>query len=244
MEPLFFPVTQKKASQAGIGRSSDANKNALFPTQLRNLRKEKGVSQDELSKILGVSKSTVGLWETGDTLPDARSLHDLAVYYEVSADYLLGLSDVKTSDMAVRSICEYTGLTEESLDFLHGLIADRDQNGVYPAGFTDDMYSPKRLVNDLLCYRDGIVFRDMVEFCDGINNILDYIDKFDPKLTIIRDAVSRGDIYRGKGIESLTFDQLAELKIEHAKSGFLRTLDEIASLWKTAIEETLDKNQE
>lgn len=116
MEQLFFPVTQKKASQAGIGRSSDANKNALFPTQLRNLRKEKGVSQDELSKILGVSKSTVGLWETGDTLPDARSLHDLAVYYEVSADYLLGLSDIKSYNAHPRIACELTGLSEEAFN--------------------------------------------------------------------------------------------------------------------------------
>lgn len=115
MEQMFFPVTQKKASQTGVERSSAANKNAIFPTQLRDLRREKGVSQDELSKILGVSKSTLGLWETGDTLPDARSLHDLAVYYGVSADYLLGLSDVRTANTDVRAICEYTGLCNESI---------------------------------------------------------------------------------------------------------------------------------
>lgn len=118
MEQMFFPVTQKKASQTGVERSSAANKNAIFPTQLRDLRREKGVSQDELSKILGVSKSTLGLWETGDTLPDARSLHDLAVYYGVSADYLLGESGVKTANPEIQATCKYTGLSEESINVL------------------------------------------------------------------------------------------------------------------------------
>lgn len=118
MEQMFFPVTQKKASQTGVERSSAANKNAIFPTQLRDLRREKGVSQDELSKILGVSKSTLGLWETGDTLPDARSLHDLAVYYGVSADYLLGDSGVKTANPEIQAICKYTGLSEGSINVL------------------------------------------------------------------------------------------------------------------------------
>lgn len=118
MEQMFFPVTQKKASKTGVEWSSVANKNAIFPTQLRDLRREKGVSQDELSKILGVSKSTLGLWETGDTLPDARSLHDLAVYYGVSADYLLGESGVKTANPEIQAICKYTGLSEESINVL------------------------------------------------------------------------------------------------------------------------------
>lgn len=92
MEQPFFPVTKREAERQGIPFSSNANKNAPFPSQLRELREKKGISQAALAKILGVSKSTVGLWETGDTLPDAKSLRDIAEYFEVTADYLLGLS--------------------------------------------------------------------------------------------------------------------------------------------------------
>lgn len=92
MEQPFFPVTRREAERQGIQYSSERNKAASFPTQLRALREGKGVSQSVLSKALGVSKSTVGLWETGDTLPDAKSLHDMAEYFGVTADYLLGLS--------------------------------------------------------------------------------------------------------------------------------------------------------
>ena len=129
MERLFFPVTQKKASQAGLEHSSVANKKALFPTQLRDLRKEKGVSQEELSYVLGVSKSTIGLWETGDTLPDAGSLHDLAVYYGVSADYLLGLSDIKTNKAHPRVVCELTGLSEEAFKAIWAISCSEQKYG-------------------------------------------------------------------------------------------------------------------
>lgn len=118
MERMFFPVTRREAERSGIPYSSEANKNALFPSQLRELRKEKGVSQDTLSKALGVSKSTVGLWETGDTLPDAKAICDLAKYYGVSTDYLLGRTTVKAPDYAVQYICEYTGLSECAVETL------------------------------------------------------------------------------------------------------------------------------
>lgn len=118
MEQLFFPVTRREAERQGLGYSSEKNKNAQFPSRLRKLREEKGVSQSVLSKKLGVSKSTNGLWETGDTLPDAKAVQDLAKYYEVSADYLLGLSDTKSASSDIRGICEKTGLDERIVKYM------------------------------------------------------------------------------------------------------------------------------
>lgn len=119
MERPIFPTTQKEAKKSGKAYSSADNKAAIFPTQLRELRAKKGISQEGLSKVLGVSKSTLGLWENGDTLPDAKSLHDLAIYYGVSSDYLIGLSKVPTSNVDVKAICEYTGLSSETVSFLN-----------------------------------------------------------------------------------------------------------------------------
>lgn len=93
MSRQIFPVTRKEAEKQGISYSSENNRNSQFPTRLRELREGKGIPQITLSQVLGVSKSTVGLWENGDTLPDAKMVHDLAIYFDVSADYLLGLSD-------------------------------------------------------------------------------------------------------------------------------------------------------
>ena len=118
MEQTFFPVTRREAERAGVQYDSKKNKNAGFPSRLRELRKGKGVSQDVVSKELGVSKSTLGLWETGDTLPDAKAICDLSTYYGVSADYLLGKTRTSTTDIKIKKICESTGLSEKAIESL------------------------------------------------------------------------------------------------------------------------------
>ena len=122
MERLIFPVTKKEAEKSERKYSSENNKNALFPSQLRELRKEKGISQETLARDLGVSKSTIGLYETGDTLPDAKTLHDLAVYFGVSSDWLLGLSKTRSNDIDVQKICKKTGLSEHAVTSIIDLV--------------------------------------------------------------------------------------------------------------------------
>lgn len=105
MERLIFPVNKKEAEKSERKYSSEKNKNALFPSQLRELRKEKGISQETLARDLGVSKSTIGLYETGDTLPDAKTLHDIwRSTLAVSSDWLLGLSKTKSTDIDVQKL--------------------------------------------------------------------------------------------------------------------------------------------
>lgn len=116
MKQLRFPVTKKEAERTGATYSADANKNALFPSRLRALREERGVSQAALALALGVSKSTIGLYETGDTLPDIKTADDLADYFGISADYLLGRIDVRSRDIEIQSVCSYTGLSEEAIE--------------------------------------------------------------------------------------------------------------------------------
>ena len=59
-------------------------------SNLKKLRIEKGVTQVELAKIIGVSKSTYSYWEMDKYQPDQESLFKLADYYGVTLDYLLG----------------------------------------------------------------------------------------------------------------------------------------------------------
>ena len=130
MEQLIFPVTKKAAEKNGGTYSSEKNKNALFPSHLRELRGERGVSQESLARDLGVSKSTIGLYESGDTLPDAQTLRDLAKYFNVSADWLLGLSDYRDnkrrgitleglglSEAATEQIASISGAVTAAADF-------------------------------------------------------------------------------------------------------------------------------
>lgn len=54
------------------------------------LRKKKGVTQDELAGFLGVTKASVSKWENGQSMPDIMLLPEIATYFDVSVDELLG----------------------------------------------------------------------------------------------------------------------------------------------------------
>lgn len=61
---------------------------------MKQLRKEKKISQGELAKQLGISASTIGMYEQGRRDPDTQTLLKLAKALDVSVDYLVGVSDI------------------------------------------------------------------------------------------------------------------------------------------------------
>lgn len=67
----------------------------MIGKKLRELRKERGWTQEELGERLHIHRSTVSYWETGFTDPPLEMVRALALLYGVSADYLLGLSPRK-----------------------------------------------------------------------------------------------------------------------------------------------------
>lgn len=61
--------------------------------KLRELRKEKGISQLKLAMDLNMSQNTISRYETGDREPGISDLIKLAEYFDVSIDYLVGRTD-------------------------------------------------------------------------------------------------------------------------------------------------------
>lgn len=59
------------------------------------LRIEYGLTQDEIAKKLGVSKSTIGMWEIGKRLPSPELYEAIADFFNVDMDYLYGRSDIR-----------------------------------------------------------------------------------------------------------------------------------------------------
>ncbi len=65
----------------------------LFKERLKELRIEKGLTQTQLAKELRVNQRTISNWEVGERQPDLDTLEVIAKYFNVSYDYLLGLTD-------------------------------------------------------------------------------------------------------------------------------------------------------
>ena len=64
-----------------------------FSQRLRELRQDKGLSMKQLAKELGTTDAAVSNWENGITEPKISYLKSIAVYFNVTADYLIGLED-------------------------------------------------------------------------------------------------------------------------------------------------------
>lgn len=65
----------------------------IIGKRINELRVEKGISQSRLGDMLSVSQDTVSLWEKSKSLPPVDMIILLSKIFEVSCDYLLGVSD-------------------------------------------------------------------------------------------------------------------------------------------------------
>lgn len=65
-----------------------------FKDRLRELRTEKNISQQQLGKIVNVSKMAVSHWESGHSEPSIEQLIVISDYFEVTIDYLTGKTDL------------------------------------------------------------------------------------------------------------------------------------------------------
>lgn len=65
----------------------------IFAERLKELRTEKGLSYMKLAELTGLSNGGLQKWENGSRVPNAEAVVILAKFFEVSSDYLLGLTD-------------------------------------------------------------------------------------------------------------------------------------------------------
>lgn len=96
-----------------------------FNEKLIELRKSKGLSQDELGQKLGVSRQTISKWELAQSYPDFQRLVILSDYYGLSLDALV--RDVDVQDVREKSL------------------SDRQLSAVY-----DDVQNAKSAINAVL----------------------------------------------------------------------------------------------
>ena len=61
--------------------------------KIKELRNEKGISQEELANAINVKNYSIGDWERSRTEPSINTLIEIANYFEVSVDYLIGRSN-------------------------------------------------------------------------------------------------------------------------------------------------------
>ena len=86
----------------------------MIAEKVKKLREQKGLSQAELARLLGITRSSVNAWEMGISVPSTQYIFDLAGVFDISTDYLLGVDSSSTISVA--------GLTDSDILLVHSII--------------------------------------------------------------------------------------------------------------------------
>lgn len=70
-----------------------------FTTRLKKSINERGLTQRMLATLIGTTEQSVSRWARGNRIPDVDALYKMCKALDVSADYLLGLSDERANNM-------------------------------------------------------------------------------------------------------------------------------------------------
>lgn len=93
----------------------------MTSARIKLLREKQGLTQAELAKRLGITRSSVNAWEMGISVPSTQYIVELAEMFKISTDYLLGVDLAATLDVS--------GLTEEDIQLLYEVAAHlREKN--------------------------------------------------------------------------------------------------------------------
>ncbi len=158
-----------------------------FDENLRNLRKEKDLSQEYLAEKMGVSRQTISKWENGTAMPDLKKLTELAEFFEVSMDNLLGLkydtddNQQKGEDGSAYNAAEANQYTNELIKTLGG------QNNSNSKGLSIAVVilSAALIITIFMCISS---FNNVNSRVDSLQNSISYLQS-------IMESWGRGDSY-------------------------------------------------
>ena len=104
--------------------------------RIQNLRKAKGISQEELADKIGVSRQAVSKWESGQSTPDIEKIILLSDYFETTTDYLLkGIESAKETDNKWNArVFSIAGTMLNAIGLVLAIIIWSERHNAYPVG--------------------------------------------------------------------------------------------------------------
>ena len=98
----------------------------VFGKRLKELRKANGYTIEQFAAMVGISKSTLGYYENDKRMPDIEILTRIADTLNVNADYLIGRTNTTALKGKMKTVCEFTGLSDCAVEYLSELVKNKD----------------------------------------------------------------------------------------------------------------------
>ena len=98
----------------------------VFGKRLKELRKANGYTIEQFADMVGISKSTLGYYENDKRMPDIEILTRIADTLNVNADYLIGRTNTTALKGKMKTVCEFTGLSDCAVEYLSELVKNKD----------------------------------------------------------------------------------------------------------------------
>lgn len=201
---------------------------ATLASRIKQLRQEEGLTQSEFGDRFGIVKSTVSLYESGKSNPNDQLKSQICEYYDISMDYLLGLTDERTK-LSFQNVRTFSSRAQERGGGMN--------YALFKSGFgTDEIAERLGITEDLLddmCSGSIIPSYDIIkklsQICEKSTDFIlgmreesrpkdkneEYPFEFNPKSAErIKKAIEKyelGDDYWAE-LLSITEDEVIDLK--------------------------------
>ncbi|MBE6630578.1 MAG: helix-turn-helix transcriptional regulator [Ruminococcaceae bacterium] len=164
-------------------------------TRLNNALACRNVKQKELARYLNVPDNTISYFCKDKRTPNVRQIAEIAKRLEVSADYLLGVSDVMTTDTATRELCLTLGLTDIAIEHLRNDQERSVRDAVNFLFWQHEQYKKAKPADD--AFEKNTSFLELLSrFCDLKNATQDLMIglNLDGELTVRLSDISTNSL--------------------------------------------------
>ena len=180
----------------------------VFGKRLKELRKANGYTIEQFADMVGISKSTLGYYENDKRMPDIEILVRIADTLNVNADYLIGRTNTTAQKGKMKTVCEFTGLSDCAVEYLSELVKNKD-------------YAKLSIINHLfheLC-EDYDFYNGEDEVSSVLGSLFRYFEKFSKWENAWEDFVDLGDEERNQVLAAAYKQYMLNRVTEAMKSG-------------------------
>ena len=155
------------------------------------------------AKGMKISYPTLIKYINGNTECPAKNIVKIASYYGISTDYLLGLSNVKSTDTDLKGVCEYTGLSEKAVAVLKNL-----NSAAVGSGIDSDVYNNGRQAKGLIISSIDLPINILNMLLENVH-LLSMVYSY---LVLTSDIGENNNVYIGDRANSVLFEIALEMR--------------------------------